>query len=417
MLEPKPTRTEGALFTGRVKLWEATKGYGFVSKVSDGGDDIFVHYTNVIVDSGRFPAIAPETEVRLSFHLRQGRDTGIKVTDPNGNPLPGFLDKAEAIRTISGEPLEPSAERKTGSVKWFNNDKGFGFIQPDVAGGVGGEDLFVHMKEVEGNLTTLVEGERVEYNIGVVNGRYRAIHVTTEAAKEAQSTQAAQALASTTYAQQPSLVYNPELGTYQYQYGGAGGLVYMDPSAYGLSQANSLAYMAQYGTQGLQPGQTFYSNGQLYMMQPAQPSLSQTVQAQPGNTSQSTQSQLQVPSLTQQFKQQPAQNLLLSQQSQGQLYQSPTTQLQSNDQSSNLQGTTPDLTASQNILSQQYLQNSQNPLMQLPYSTVPSQLTSKVNQYNPTQQFNYSQGQSVLQKRTAPNSENTLEQPRKIVRH
>lgn len=48
----------------------------------------------------------------------------------------------------------------TGTVKWFNETKGFGFITP-VAGG---EDLFAHFKEIQGSgFKTLAEGQKVEY--------------------------------------------------------------------------------------------------------------------------------------------------------------------------------------------------------------------------------------------------------------
>jgi CspA family cold shock protein len=50
----------------------------------------------------------------------------------------------------------------TGTVKWFNPQKGYGFIQP--AGGGGGRDVFVHISAVErAGLSTLNEGQNVEY--------------------------------------------------------------------------------------------------------------------------------------------------------------------------------------------------------------------------------------------------------------
>jgi CspA family cold shock protein len=50
----------------------------------------------------------------------------------------------------------------TGTVKWFNSQKGFGFIQPDS----GGKDAFVHISAVErAGLGTLNEGQKVEFEL------------------------------------------------------------------------------------------------------------------------------------------------------------------------------------------------------------------------------------------------------------
>ncbi len=50
----------------------------------------------------------------------------------------------------------------TGTVKWFNGQKGFGFIQPDD----GGKDVFVHISAVErAGLSTLHEGQKISYEI------------------------------------------------------------------------------------------------------------------------------------------------------------------------------------------------------------------------------------------------------------
>jgi cold shock protein len=53
-------------------------------------------------------------------------------------------------------------QRRTGTVKWFNAEKGFGFIaHPD------GGDLFVHFSEIRAEgFKTLQEGQRVEFSIG-----------------------------------------------------------------------------------------------------------------------------------------------------------------------------------------------------------------------------------------------------------
>ncbi|NCC22622.1 MAG: cold-shock protein [Alphaproteobacteria bacterium] len=50
----------------------------------------------------------------------------------------------------------------TGTVKWFNDQKGFGFIQPDE----GGADVFVHISAVEkAGMRTLAEGQKISYEI------------------------------------------------------------------------------------------------------------------------------------------------------------------------------------------------------------------------------------------------------------
>ena len=49
----------------------------------------------------------------------------------------------------------------TGTVKWFNDDKGFGFIAPDESG----KDLFVHHSAIQGNgFKSLAEGAKVSYD-------------------------------------------------------------------------------------------------------------------------------------------------------------------------------------------------------------------------------------------------------------
>lgn len=59
----------------------------------------------------------------------------------------------------------------SGTVKWFNPDKGFGFIQPQG----GGKDVFVHISAVErAGLTTLNEGQHVEYEMITDRGKQSA---------------------------------------------------------------------------------------------------------------------------------------------------------------------------------------------------------------------------------------------------
>jgi len=59
----------------------------------------------------------------------------------------------------------------TGTVKWFNGTKGFGFIQPEG----GSKDVFVHISAVEkSSLGTLNEGQRVSFDILTERGKQSA---------------------------------------------------------------------------------------------------------------------------------------------------------------------------------------------------------------------------------------------------
>ena len=66
----------------------------------------------------------------------------------------------------------------TGTVKWFNAQKGFGFIQPDQ----GGQDVFVHISAVErAGLNDLQEGQKLSYEIVADkrSGKSSADHLKT----------------------------------------------------------------------------------------------------------------------------------------------------------------------------------------------------------------------------------------------
>lgn len=63
----------------------------------------------------------------------------------------------------------------TGTVKWFNESKGFGFISPDA----GGADVFVHFSAIQGaGFRTLAEGQKVNYDVTDGQKGPQAVNVT-----------------------------------------------------------------------------------------------------------------------------------------------------------------------------------------------------------------------------------------------
>lgn len=71
----------------------------------------------------------------------------------------GFMNPAKARNTSN--PHYDMSNRDTGTVKWFNTSKGFGFISRD-----SGDDIFVHFRAIRGEgHRVLVEGQRVEFSV------------------------------------------------------------------------------------------------------------------------------------------------------------------------------------------------------------------------------------------------------------
>ena len=63
----------------------------------------------------------------------------------------------------------------SGTVKWFNGQKGYGFIQPDD----GGKDVFVHISAVErAGLGALNEGQKVKYDVQADRGKAAAVNLS-----------------------------------------------------------------------------------------------------------------------------------------------------------------------------------------------------------------------------------------------
>src|SRR5215813_7251931 len=85
-----------------------------------------------------------------------------------GLPMPATRTRFEHLMEI---------EMAAGTVKWFNPQKGYGFIQPSG----GGKDVFVHISAVEkAGLSSLNEGQAVEYELESNRGKESAINLKTK---------------------------------------------------------------------------------------------------------------------------------------------------------------------------------------------------------------------------------------------
>jgi CspA family cold shock protein len=170
--------------TGVVKFFNGQKGFGFVVR-DDGGEDVFVHIS--AVEQAGLTGLAEGQPLGFTLVDRGGR---ISATDLKieGEPLP-VTDRGPprdrdaaapggAPRGGAGGPQrELTGEKATGTVKFFNAMKGFGFIQRDD----GQPDAFVHISAVErGGMTSLNEGDRLEFELEVDRrGKYAAVNLTS----------------------------------------------------------------------------------------------------------------------------------------------------------------------------------------------------------------------------------------------
>jgi CspA family cold shock protein len=146
-----------------VKWFSPDKGFGFV-ELSDGSGDSFLHGT-VLAQSG-ISAVQPGDA--LEVRIGPGH-TGPHVTEvlsDTSTAKPNTPPRSSSGATTSNELSSGPAVGQTGTVKWFNAKKGFGFITRDNDG----KDVFVHISALErSGLTALNEGERVTFD--VVEGR------------------------------------------------------------------------------------------------------------------------------------------------------------------------------------------------------------------------------------------------------
>jgi cold shock protein len=141
-----------------VKWFKPERGFGFV-ELSDGSGDAFLHAT--VLERNGIAAVQPgETlEIRVAPGQKGPQVTEvISVDSSTATPVPTRRSPYPA----GGRPMAETAVEEAGTVKWYNAQKGFGFIVRES----GGKDAFVHASVLErSGIANLSEGQRVVIDI------------------------------------------------------------------------------------------------------------------------------------------------------------------------------------------------------------------------------------------------------------
>ena len=149
---------------GTVKFFNGAKGFGFIQR-DEGGEDVFVHIS--AVERAGLEGLAEGQQLEFTLVDRGGK---ISASDLQvvGDVIPVQKREPAPQRQLTGD-------KATGTVKFFNSMKGFGFITRDD----GQPDAFVHISAVErSGMSGLNEGDRVEFDIEVDRrGKYSAVNL------------------------------------------------------------------------------------------------------------------------------------------------------------------------------------------------------------------------------------------------
>ena len=162
---------------GVVKFFNPQKGFGFIVR-DDGGEDVFVHIS--AVEQAGLTDLADGQPLEFTLVDRGGRvsATNLRI---EGEPMPVERsgNGGGAGAGAGGPQRQLTGEKASGTVKFFNSMKGFGFIQRDD----GQPDAFVHISAVErAGMPTLNEGDRLEFELEVDRrGKYAAVNLQPKA--------------------------------------------------------------------------------------------------------------------------------------------------------------------------------------------------------------------------------------------
>ena len=168
--------------SGGVKFFNGQKGFGFIVR-DDGGDDVFVHIS--AVEQAGLTGLAEGQPLKFTLVDRGGKVSATELVI-EGEPMPVPEGSRQEPRDARGGPggergpmRQLTGEKASGTVKFFNAMKGFGFIQRDD----GQPDAFVHISAVErAGMSSLNEGDRLDFELEVDRrGKYAAVNLQSKA--------------------------------------------------------------------------------------------------------------------------------------------------------------------------------------------------------------------------------------------
>jgi cold shock protein len=145
-----------------VKWFNAEKGFGFIAVA--GGSDAFMHIRQLEAAGHSTVLEGARVKVRIGQGQKGPEVTEVIEVDTSTAQMMSTTGRRSDPRSVSQRQsgVGPT-EECVGSVKWYNPDKGFGFVGQDG----GGKDVFVHATTLErGRLSGLAEGQRVRMQIG-----------------------------------------------------------------------------------------------------------------------------------------------------------------------------------------------------------------------------------------------------------
>ena len=148
---------------GTVKFFNAHKGFGFIQQDA-GGEDVFVHISSV--ERAGLEGLAEGQQLEFTLVDRGGKISASDLV---------VVGDVIVVQQKEAPQRQLTGERATGTVKFFNGMKGFGFITRDD----GQPDAFVHISAVErSGMSGLNEGDRLEFDIEVDRrGKYSAVNL------------------------------------------------------------------------------------------------------------------------------------------------------------------------------------------------------------------------------------------------